>query len=400
MIVVLYGYFSDSFPEWYLNDMDRTVIEYFQTRPKWLHSIFSIFNTVWVATQKSWQYVWRKPTNNASTAISKKEREEAVTRFILALSDQQLATGLAVLIAAMANRCTLTEYDFNMAFSLAWFSATTHLATLDCLTDYFQKHATVWKWRALGMAGIAALLIYGMVHNYRTWYYDFSLPVSCRDPYADIGTEYVDDVVKAASVLVSVFLVLHYCRRILWTYEKLSGRSGKDNKFQRIIFGLTTRGFRKQHQATSDEMNLLLQYAVAEATAIELRLGLERTRNRSKLKRSANALKRALNIYNRSFISRSPPLIFMISFGLSQVICSRWFIDDEVIIESSMGFGQITPLFLLVLPLLAGAEIYYGKCGDLYTINYNKPTDYPQRSERRRFRGRRLADKNPSRNVI
>ncbi|KAF1995262.1 hypothetical protein P154DRAFT_393041, partial [Amniculicola lignicola CBS 123094] len=60
-------------------------------------------------------------------------RQEALTRFILSLSDQQLVTGLGILVAAVSNQCTLSGAEFDIALSLAWFSATVHLVALDVL---------------------------------------------------------------------------------------------------------------------------------------------------------------------------------------------------------------------------------------------------------------------------
>lgn len=64
-------------------------------------------------------------------------REEALERFVLALSDQQLVTGLAVLISGFV-KCDISLYSFRMVASVAWFSCTTHLSTLIVLKRYSQ----------------------------------------------------------------------------------------------------------------------------------------------------------------------------------------------------------------------------------------------------------------------
>ena len=46
-------------------------------------------------------------------------QKEFITQFILALSDEQLVTGLAVLIAGVANQLRLSSYEFGMILSLA-----------------------------------------------------------------------------------------------------------------------------------------------------------------------------------------------------------------------------------------------------------------------------------------
>jgi hypothetical protein len=50
----------------------------------------------------------------------------------------------------------------------------------------------------------------------------------------------------------------------------------------------------------------------------------------------------------------------MVTYGLMQMVNYRWTFHDVKIVNE-MGFGQIMPLFLLVLPIFAAAEIYYGE---------------------------------------
>jgi hypothetical protein len=64
--------------------------------------------------------------------------------------------------------------------------------------------------------------------------------------------------------------------------------------------------------------------------------------------------------YNASFLSSVSGVAFSFSYGISQV-AYRWLNQGVSIgIPSTIDFGQITPIFLLVLPILVAAEIYYG----------------------------------------
>jgi hypothetical protein len=85
------------------------------------------------------------------TTFSREQKSEAVVRFTLAMSDQQLVTGLAILIGTIANMCRISFYEFQVATSLAWFSATTHLATLDVLRGYFRLNRGVCYVRVVGI---------------------------------------------------------------------------------------------------------------------------------------------------------------------------------------------------------------------------------------------------------
>lgn len=69
-----------------------------------------------------------------------------------------------------------------------------------------------------------------------------------------------------------------------------------------------------------------------------------------------------VSYYFESFFSSVANHFFDISYGLSQLIVARW-VEPPNLDESDnrMDFGQIVPLFLLAIPMLAGAEIYFGR---------------------------------------
>jgi hypothetical protein len=51
--------------------------------------------------------------------------------------------------------------------------------------------------------------------------------------------------------------------------------------------------------------------------------------------------------------------LFSISYGVTQVISTRLFAPDIQGSENTVDFGQIVPLFLLGLPIMAAIETYY-----------------------------------------
>ena len=73
------------------------------------------------------------------------------------MSDQQLVTGLALLIGAVAQISRISVYEFSVAVALAWFSSTTHLATLNVLREYFLQNSAILKIRVGGMLLILVL---------------------------------------------------------------------------------------------------------------------------------------------------------------------------------------------------------------------------------------------------
>jgi len=204
-IAITYGYFSESLPEWYLTETDHAIISTVNLG-KWQETCFA---TIYNLKCKIRRALGRKVLPRRQR-LSRAQREAVVTRFILALSDQQLVTGLAILAGTVANQCTLSGYDFKMAFSLAWFSSITHLATLDVLRDYLIKHRTVRKWRIWGMVGMLILLIYflGVASNL-----DPTIPAQCIFEIRNISIfQWSSVVVLYIPVLVItvIFLVANY----------------------------------------------------------------------------------------------------------------------------------------------------------------------------------------------
>jgi hypothetical protein len=98
-------------------------------------------------------------------------RAATVERFMLALSDQQLVTGIAILVAVYVKNCSISVYSFQIAASLAWFSCTTHLSTLTVLRNYFDTHQKVRTWRVVAMLALLFLLVFSMVLSHSATFY-------------------------------------------------------------------------------------------------------------------------------------------------------------------------------------------------------------------------------------
>jgi hypothetical protein len=92
----------------------------------------------------------RRREDGAAIQSQKQQRRgQALVAFIKILSDQQLITGLAILIAALASQCQISVYEWRIVSSLCYFSATTHSLTLDVLRDYLYMHTCVRYCRIL-----------------------------------------------------------------------------------------------------------------------------------------------------------------------------------------------------------------------------------------------------------
>ncbi|KAF2428790.1 hypothetical protein EJ08DRAFT_699010 [Tothia fuscella] len=117
----------------------------------------------------------------------------------MSFSDQQLVTGIAVLVAGIKKLAdgNITIYHFSLVTDLAWFSSNTHLLSLLTIRDFSEsvkpsKSPTLSHTqvrinfpgprilRAFLMVLLAALLLYcSYVTGYEDWYESFRCPARC-----------------------------------------------------------------------------------------------------------------------------------------------------------------------------------------------------------------------------
>lgn len=121
---IINGYLSDSLPDTTLNRLDRFVLG------KLAQTCRTPWQRIKVALGQA-HFTQRQPPDPTAVRTARKRRQDALRRFVLALSDQQLVTGLAILIAGYIKRCSMSQYHFNIVKALAWFSSTIHLSTPD-----------------------------------------------------------------------------------------------------------------------------------------------------------------------------------------------------------------------------------------------------------------------------
>ena len=349
---ITYGYFSESLPIWYLSEVDAAILAMYHD--SWIEK--SLLPSLWSPLKYLRRTVTRKPENPSQKPLDRNKRTEALTRFILALSDQQLVTGLAILIGALGSRCTISSYEFSVVVSLAWFSSMTHLATLNVLQDYFIRNQVVRNVRLVGMVAMMALLTLGIVLPVSE--YQPSTPLQCaitgfsRNGYGDILNLY-------NTIGTLVFLFRSYIRRIGHLFD--DQHSGDQlpyfyrERFCRMIL-------RCRHRRLDIDANIyakLVKEVVSDMRTIDEKTTL------GKANESANIY--GLGIlgmqgYSMSFLSKFPAFLFGLSYGVSQVAIIRWLYHPNLTEDANtMSFGQIVPIFLLLIPGLAAAETYYGE---------------------------------------
>lgn len=254
---------------------------------------------------------------------------KTLERILLGLSDQQLVTGFAIAIAGLSripySEGNLKMYHMVLVSDLVWLSHNTHLLTLVVLRRYFQDH----KWSAairtflmccLAICLIIASIITGHVHTYD--YY--------RCPVACMIQDWTPGGVPGKWMVVNIVLLFYgYIFAIMPLFD------WSRRPYERIILWLediySPRSDRSRTSKTVGWLVKVFVYDILMSAALEI-VGmsgwfgagvywlLDDRNNGQKLLRQAGA-------------------------------------EDE---NNWNGFGQIVPLFLLLLPTVMAVETYFG----------------------------------------
>ena len=107
---------------------------------------------------------------------SAKTWESTFRTAILMMSDQQIVTGIALLISGYVQLpCGLSAYHWQIIVYLAWFSSLTHLTTLTILRKYFRDNPGPRLWRTFLMLFMVTMLGIALLPTGDAlWFGDFS----------------------------------------------------------------------------------------------------------------------------------------------------------------------------------------------------------------------------------
>jgi hypothetical protein len=169
-----------------------------------------------------WYYIDMK-----SEASSSPKWTKVLNKLILGLSDQQLASSLALLITAFARHCTISNYHLLIAQDLAWFSCITHLCSVIALRGYWKsdrQHALYT--RVVLMFSVLVLLMAAMLWGpeYDPYVGVAGCPAQCTFGYAS-AAEMVAEVgltttaLSAAGIGQAVFLLSCYSMCFMFIVE-------------------------------------------------------------------------------------------------------------------------------------------------------------------------------------
>ena len=336
--------------------------------------------------------------DNDKSRDARERRSKGLEKFILALSDQQLVTGLAVLIAGYISPCSMSIYHFNIVAALGWFSSTTHLSTLAVLRVYFIEHPRLRNCRVVAMLFVFALLIVaqGVTVASRL---DNSVPVRCA--WTHNSSSHVTFLDLISMIAIIIFLCVTYSSRIVRMYSldpewslQVWFADGVVKAFRKRarLSNLTEIAIvcSKLPQVEQDNIRRKVkerqQYLGQELVKIVIKSSSKSKVEQGVLWQSLNERRRYTGHFNvmkpkrsspdtvltseigHSFLSDRFTLEFGIALGITQVIFSRTGESSAGIVGSqdNVNFGQLVPLLLMLLPLFAAGEVYSGNNDNLY----------------------------------
>ena len=300
---------------------------------------------------------------------AKERRVRGLEKFVLALSDQQLVTGLAILVAGFINRCSMSLYDFYIVAALAWFSSTTHLSTLAVLRVYLVDHPRVRDWRVVAMLGVFGLVTVSQVMNYSTQ--ENAVALQCAFSSFSSGND-IDGFRIMSLVVVVVFLAVSYTNRIMRLYS-----FDPDWSIQEWLVGAVVATFYRGKTTRNLEWIMI---ATSGGSKAEQGAAYRKLRERQRYikhtefletKAASNSLKKSFRLFQililtqeiqNAFLGDIMSLLFGVAYGIGSIIISRIDVPTVGISgnQNLMNFGQLVPLFLMALPTLAAGEVYFG----------------------------------------
>ena len=303
------------------------------------------------ATNPFDRLVYRAAKRITSFEIADGKRDfwvPVIQKLVLNLSDQQLLTGLAVLIAGFWTHCTISVYHFALVNDLAWFSASVHLTTLTVLQDYLVARPALRNWRTALMVVVALLLVASTVmEGHYEWFDSWPYDAQC------LFDNLIGNIGGSPRYWMFVGLAL-ICSNYLWSIIPLFKRP-------RNFFRLWLK---KKPKAARDlvierlDTNMSLITSSSPFKDSMKRFGCTLS---IKLVSAIGWVYFALYAFTGSQTCNLAMDTFWFAYSLWSIMADRAIPASEMNgNENAMTFGQILPILLLSSIVLVFGEAYIG----------------------------------------
>ena len=167
-----------------------------------------------------------------ATKIKLKRWSSAFNDTIVSFSDQQIVTGISIVIGGFSQlQWGISSYHWQAVVNLAWFSTVTHLITLTVLIDQRPSDIHLKILRSSGMGALMVLLLFAMwpvgyLTTDEQFFYPLqSLPAWCLyQPSIDWKNQYGDLIPKSynwAYILLAYgFIIFSFSTRVILLFSE------------------------------------------------------------------------------------------------------------------------------------------------------------------------------------
>lgn len=284
-------------------------------------------------------------------------------------SDQQILTGISILTAGYAKTYTINVYHWQVLVYLAWMSSGTHLITLSVLRKHMREKKILRVFRVGGMLILFVMLFIAIVTTGSETYYEIVA--------GNLGLENNNGEYHAFGVPSVCFWNRKYWNGWRWN----TGLS-----YLLLISSYTARA-----AALFERSETYFRSNIRDRLLGRLEKALDRNikhiQDRVTHRRAASWVQKlryntylatyavilaCLELYS-SFVAPLTWLLLSLLWGSLQMLYPRMILaqaaksmikqpDAMAVSEENIwGVGQVLPLMLLTLPLLAAVEAYYGR---------------------------------------
>ncbi|KAL4909571.1 hypothetical protein BDW74DRAFT_174774 [Aspergillus multicolor] len=312
-------------------------------------------------------------------SIAKTEGEEArderikvFQTFMLSISDQVLVSEMAILIATFAKYEDITIYSVNVIVALGCLASTVHLAMMPLLVRQMRKHRVIKASRSISMVIAAILLVVLLIFQINdTWgdgthiYFRCALHDWKKDSYY-LAANWIGFAVQ---LLVPIFIIYANYEIIRLLYSRRPDGEPESAREDPATANPTRRRNRvsrmynqfSEMRTYSQQSQMRRFWARHKArTVIQKNLSLKEQRQEAFF----IAQTWVFHECQESFFWRILWLLSGNLYGLFDVLSARSNSDGISGDRDSMGYGQIVPLVLLILPIFAVIQNYRDRIKD------------------------------------
>lgn len=326
------GLATHSLPVDLINDVDRAVID--------------LARRIFI----SLRMFFRIPALSHTDGEDARERRvEGLRVFLLSMSDQVLVSEVAILVALWTGKSKVTLYSTNIVIALACLASTVHLSTLSIMATYVQIHTTMLLSRIIFMVfGAASLVILLVWQASSSWEDGSHVFFTCaiHDLHGS-GSGFLG----AVSGYLPAVLVFYAHVRVITNLIK----QARDSRYspQPHPGGQTSASGPSQLSSQCKTVSTRQRRAFYAHSAQQTSW----TRPRLlRLKAVYYCESWAFYECSDSFSFRILWLVSGCTYGITDVFTQRSYREYLSGDPNEMGFGQIVPLVLLLIPMITAID--------------------------------------------